>query len=107
MAKTFFIQVQNLVCWYLLLCRSHLDVVSTNIENIEVAQGISGLLPKVFLKTKNCDNIKYRCNGWFLSRTVIPVKAFFFFYFFVSQAVLPHDLKPFLRLIYLKTQSQN
>ena len=116
MAKTFFIQVQTLVCWCtcLLLCRSHLDVVSTNIGNIEVAPWVSGFLPKVFLKSKNCDNIKYRSNGWFLSCT-IPVKALFFLYFlclklfhntsqglfftfFVSQAVLPHDLKPFLRL---------
>ena len=59
MAKTFFVRVQNLVCWYLLLCRSHLDVVSTNIGNIEVAPRVSGFLPKVFLRSKNCDNIKY------------------------------------------------
>ena len=72
----------------MLLCRSHLDVVSTNIGNIKVAPGVSGFLPKVFLKSKNCDNIKYRSNGWFLFCTMIPVKAFFF-YFFVSQAVLP------------------
>ena len=46
------------MCWYVLLCRSHLDVVSTNIGNIEVIPGVSGFLPKVFLKSKNCDNIK-------------------------------------------------
>ena len=62
--------------------------MSTNIENIEVALGVSGFLPKVFLKSKNYDNIKYRSNGWFLSCTVIPAKAFFLL-FFVSQAVLP------------------
>ena len=72
----------------MLLCRSHSDVVSTNIGNIEVVPGVSGFLPKVFLKSKNCDNIKYRCNSWFLSCGVIPVRALIFFYFFVSQAVL-------------------
>ena len=76
------------MCWYVLLCRSHLDVVSTNIGNIEVVPGVSGFLPKVFLKSKNCDNIKYRCNSWFLSCAVIPVRALIFFTFFVSQAVL-------------------
>ena len=78
------------MCWYVLLCRSHLDVVSTNIGNIEVVPGVilQGFLPEVFLKSKNCDNIKYRCNSWFLSCAVIPVRALIFFYFFVSQAVL-------------------
>ena len=97
MAKTFFIQVQNLVCWYLLLCRSHLDAVSTNIGNIEVAPGVSGFLPEVFLKSRNCDNKKYRSNGWFLSCTVIPVNALFFYFFCVS-ICFTSDLKPFLRL---------
>ena len=76
------------MCWYVLLCRSHLDVVSMTIGNIELVPGVSGYLPKVFLKSKNCDNIKYQCNSWLLSCAVIPVRALNFFYFFVSQAVL-------------------
>ena len=59
----------------------HLDVVSTNIGNIEVVPGVSGFLPKVFLKSKNRDNIKYQCNSWFLSCAVIPVRALIFFTF--------------------------
>ena len=76
------------MCRYVLLCRSHLDAVSTNIGNIEVIPGASGFLPRVFLKSKNCDNIKYQCNSWFLSCAVIPVRALIFLNFFVSQAVL-------------------
>ena len=86
------------MCWYMLLCRSHLDVVSTNIGNIEVVPGVSGFLPKVFLKSKNCDNIKYRCNSWFLSCAVIPVRALIFFYIFCVSSCFNSDLKPLLRL---------
>ena len=82
----------------MLLCRSHLDVVSTNIGNIEVVSGVSGFLPKVFLKSKNCDNLKHRCNSWFLSCAVIPVRAFKFVLLFCVSSCFNSDLKQLLRL---------